>query len=152
MYHGPILRHVSGAALFAMALIVAGSASAACPVGCPLGSTDPDNDNVCNVACPGAVGAPAQDNCLNVSNPNQFDAFQAPGDPAAEPFGNVCNVDYDQNNFVGVADFILFAGAISPNGNPVFECADPLSPVFFSLINLADFVCFVQAFGTAPGP
>ncbi len=84
------------------------------------------------------------DNCTDVVNPIQLDTD-------TDGIGNMCDCDFNQDNFCGGPDFTLFIGCFnSPtNGDPVCEAADMNGDGF---VGGPDFTLFISGFNAAPGP
>jgi hypothetical protein len=93
-----------------------------------LAAADTDGD---------ALGDPF-DNCINHQNPDQRDTD-------GDGFGNRCDADFDQSNFVNAADLALFKTRFGTTNAD----ADLDGNGF---VNAADLAIFKQLFGKAPGP
>ena len=103
----------------------------------PLGVgclADSDGDGVCDDV----------DNCTLVSNPSQLDTD-------ADNIGNMCDCDFNQDNFCGGPDFTLFIGCFNKatGSNPVCKAADMNGDGF---VGGPDFSLFIGGFNGPPGP
>ncbi|MGB7932225.1 MAG: hypothetical protein WCH04_08370, partial [Gammaproteobacteria bacterium] len=86
----------------------------------------------------------ASDNCISQLNADQRDTD-------GDGYGNVCDCDFNQDNFCGGPDFTLFIGCFNnPTGsNSVCEAADMNGDGF---VGGPDFTLFVGGFNGSPGP
>ena len=78
------------------------------------------------------------DNCTLIANTDQRDTDE-------DGFGNVCDADFDNNNFVNYDDFEIFLdhfGTSNPDAD--FDATD--------FVNYDDFEIFLDLFGETPGP
>jgi hypothetical protein len=98
------------------------------------GPDDNDTDNIPD----------ANDNCILVDNPNQSDTD-------GDGIGNICDCDFNQDNFCGGPDFTIFIGCFNAptGGDPVCEAADMNGDDF---VGGPDFSLFIGGFNGAPGP
>jgi hypothetical protein len=95
---------------------------------------DSDEDGYADIA----------DNCWTVANETQYDAD-------GDGIGNMCDCDFNQDNFCGGPDFTLFIGCFnaSTNGDPTCEAADMNGDGF---VGGPDFTLFIGLFNGPPGP
>jgi len=102
-------------------------------LGCACVS-DTDSDGVCD----------ATDNCINVANPDQWDTN-------GDGIGNLCDCDFNNDNFCGGPDFTLFIGCFNrpTGGNATCEAADMNGDGF---VGGPDFTLFIGGFNGPPGP
>jgi len=98
----------------------------------------PDSDN-------DGVGDPT-DTCTLVANPGP-----AQLDTDGDGIGNLCDCDFNQDNFCGGPDFTLFIGCFNkPAGtDPVCQAADMNGDGF---VGGPDFTLFIGGFNKPPGP
>ncbi len=84
------------------------------------------------------------DNCTELPNADQLDTN-------GDGIGNLCDCDFNQDNFCGGPDFTIFVGCFnSPtNGDPQCEAADMNGDGF---VGGPDFTRFITGFNGAPGP
>ncbi len=84
------------------------------------------------------------DNCLNVVNEYQVDSD-------VDGIGNMCDCDFNQDNFCGGPDFTIFVGCFNAltNGDAKCEAADMNGDGF---VGGPDFTRFIGGFNGAPGP
>jgi hypothetical protein len=99
-----------------------------------MGMADSDGDTIADVG----------DNCTQQTNPDQLDTDN-------DGIGNVCDCDFNQDNFCGGPDFTLFIGCFNAptNGKPVCEAADMNGDGF---VGGPDFSLFIGGFNAPPGP
>ncbi len=90
--------------------------------------SDSDNDGVLD----------ATDNCTEVHNPEQRDTDD-------DGYGNYCDADFDNSEFVNFADLAIFKSKFGTND----EDGDLDSSGF---VNFADLAIFKSLFGQPPGP
>ncbi len=97
-------------------------------------STDSDGDTIPDI----------WDNCTYVANTTQLDTDN-------DDIGNVCDCDFNQDNFCGGPDFTIFIGCFNAptNGDPKCEAADMNGDGF---VGGPDFTQFIGGFNKAPGP
>ena len=96
------------------------------------GQPDTDGDTHCDII----------DNCHLTANTSQLDGDQ-------DGYGDVCDCDYDQNNFCDTGDFLLF-GSVFGTTVPPTNCKHDQAPNNF--IDTGDFLVFGSGFGAPPGP
>ncbi len=86
----------------------------------------------------------ASDNCISQSNADQRDTD-------GDGYGNLCDCDFNQDNFCGGPDFTLFIGCFNKptGGDPVCEAADMNGDGF---VGGPDYTLFVGGFNGPPGP
>ena len=84
------------------------------------------------------------DNCTVDPNPDQLDSD-------ADGIGNMCDCDFNQDNFCGGPDFTLFIGCFNAatGGDPTCEAADMNGDGF---VGGPDFTLFIGGFNGPPGP
>jgi len=97
-------------------------------------SVDTDGDGI-----PDAV-----DNCIQAANPNQLDTN-------GDGIGNMCDCDFNNDNFCGGPDFTLFIGCFNKatGGNATCQAADMNGDNF---VGGPDFTLFIGGFNGPPGP
>ncbi len=85
-----------------------------------------------------------QDNCTEVANVSQLDTDN-------DDIGNLCDCDFNQDNFCGGPDFTIFIGCFNAltNGDAKCEAADMNGDGF---VGGPDFTRFIGGFNGAPGP
>ena len=95
---------------------------------------DTDQDGIADVT----------DNCISVANAEQLDTD-------GDGIGNMCDCDFNQDNFCGGPDFTLFIGCFNAatGGNPTCEAADMNGDGF---VGGPDYSLFIGGFNGAPGP
>ncbi len=104
------------------------------PVGPLFPDVDTDDDGVFD----------SQDNCTILENDDQLDTDN-------DNIGNLCDCDFNQDNFCGGPDFTIFVGCFNAptNGDPQCEAADMNGDGF---VGGPDFTRFISGFNKAPGP
>ena len=95
---------------------------------------DTDGDGILDTA----------DNCINAPNVDQRDTD-------GDGIGNMCDCDFNQDDFCGGPDFTLFIGCFNAatGGNPTCEAADMNGDGF---VGGPDYSLFIGGFNGAPGP
>jgi len=101
---------------------------------CPLTLPDTDGDGVPD----------GTDNCTEDVNPDQLDTD-------GDGIGNVCDCDFNQDDFCGGPDFTLFIGCFNQptGGDATCEAADMNGDGF---VGGPDFTLFIGGFNGPPGP
>ena len=104
------------------------------PIVASLAPMDTDGDGVPD----------GSDNCLTVANADQLDTD-------GDGIGNMCDCDFNQDNFCGGPDFTLFIGCFNAGtgGDPTCEAADMNGDGF---VGGPDFTLFIGGFNGPPGP
>ncbi len=84
------------------------------------------------------------DNCTVLANGDQLDTD-------SDGIGNLCDCDFNQDDFCGGPDFTQFVGCFNSatNGDPICEAADMNGDGF---VGGPDFTRFISGFNGTPGP
>ncbi len=104
------------------------------PIGLMVPGSDTDSDGIYDF----------EDNCTELHNENQLDKDD-------DGIGNLCDCDFNQDDFCGGPDFTIFVGCFNAptNGIPNCEAADMNGDGF---VGGPDFTRFISGFNGAPGP
>jgi len=104
------------------------------PVVASLAPLDTDGDGIPD----------GSDNCLIVANTDQLDTD-------SDGIGNMCDCDFNNDNFCGGPDFTAFIGCFNQptGGNATCEAADMNGDGF---VGGPDFTLFIGGFNGPPGP